>query len=162
MNRQLTLLTLLATSLTGVPSAQALGLTYDLQPNQSKQNGYQVNVKYTIDKNPKQYYFTVEITPKKLKLPSRYQSALSLHRITTRGTGTAESVTALREVVCQSDDRHLVCHFTVPIKATQNPDLGFSFYTSSFTQLDGTEFYPPSATIGFFSLKDFVNQAPGV
>jgi hypothetical protein len=145
----------------GTPAAQALGLTYDLQPNQSRQHGYQVNVKHTIDKNPKQYYFTVEITPKKLKLPSRYQAALSLHRIRTQGRSTTESIATLREIVCKSSDRRLVCHFTVPIKATQNPELGFSF-NAPFTQLDGTEFRPPSAATEFFPLKNLVNQTPGV
>jgi predicted RND superfamily exporter protein len=161
MKHQLTAILTLLTIGIGAPVAQALGLTYDLQPNQPKQNGYQVKVKHTIDKHPKQYHFTVEITPKQLKLPSRYHAALSLHKFTTQGSSTTESVATLREVVCQSADRRLVCHFTVPIQATQNPDLGFSF-SAPFTQLDGTEFRPPSATIGFFSLKSLVHQAAGV
>ncbi len=148
--------TLLTIGILGTPAAQALGLTYDLQPNQPRQNGYQVDVKYTIDRNPQQYAFTVKITPKKLKLPQRYQAALSLHKTTASGTSTTESVADLREITCQSNDRQLVCRFTVPIKATQNPDLGFSF-CAPFTQLDGTEFRLPSANIGFFSLKNLVN-----
>jgi hypothetical protein len=150
------ILTLFTIGLLGTPAAQALGLTYDLQPNQSRQHGYQVNVKHTIDKNPKQYYFTVEITPKKLKLPSRYQAALSLHRIRTQGRSTTESIATLREIVCQSSDR-LVCNFTVPIQATQNPDLVFSF-DAPFTELDGTESRPPSASIGIFSFKHLLKQ----
>jgi hypothetical protein len=119
MKRQLTaILTLLTIGILGTPAAQGRSIAVPVKLNQPD-GGLQFNVKRAIDKNPKQYRFTVDIrSTGKTAIPDGYRASLAW------GARSDRSVPCTRQ-----DDRHITCPFTVPIKAVQNPRLLF-FYSA--------------------------------
>ena len=154
MHRHLSaLLILLATGITGIPTAQASSILAPVIPNQPAKQGWQFNVKRTIDKNPQQYDFIVEIVSQNTPLPDHFSAALSLHKVTSHG----ESIEPLRVVPCAPTPHRIRCHFTAPIKATQNPELFFLLDMPVVIQRNGKSIAMPSTNMLYFPLKNAVS-----
>jgi hypothetical protein len=150
MPRHRTMLpTLLALSILGTPSAQASSVIGTITPNQPVKQGLQVNVSRTIDKNPQQYAFIVEITAKNTELPDQFSTSLSIHHVTSHG----ESLQGLRQIPCGRHDQRITCNFTVPMKATQNPELVFLFDVPVVLKSNGKSIAMPSSSMSYFPLK---------
>jgi hypothetical protein len=150
MNRQSTaILILIATGILGTPAAQASSVIGTITPNQPVKQGLQVNVSRTIDKNPQQYAFTVEIIAKNTELPDQFSTSLSIHHVTSHG----ESLQGLRQIPCGRSNRRITCNFTVPMKATQNPELVFLFDVPVVLKSNGKSIAMPSSSMSYFSLS---------
>ncbi len=152
MNRQLpAMLTLLTIGLLGTPAAQALATFSEIQPNQSKTAGLQFQVTRTIDKNPKQYRFTVAITQDSGRLEDDFSTSLSIYHTTKQSA----SLKGIRNIPCRRHDQRITCNFTVPTKAVQNPELVFSFSPDGNSRrLDR---FPSGLDNFFFRLKSVVS-----
>jgi hypothetical protein len=158
MKRQLTaILTLLTIGILGTSAAQASSVIGTITPNQPVKQGLQVNVSRSIDKNPQQYAFTVEIIANNTELPDRFSTSLSIHHVTSHG----ESLQGLRQIPCGRHDglrptgghRRITCKFTVPMKATQNPELVFLFDVPVVVKSNGKSIAMPSSSMSYFPLK---------
>jgi hypothetical protein len=151
------LLTIFTIGILSTPAAQASSVIGVVKPNQAVKQGLQVNVSRTIDKNPQQYAFTVEIIANNTELPDRFSSSLSIHHMTRHG----ESLQGLRQVLCRKHDglrptgghRRITCNFTVPIKATQNPELVFLFDVPVVLKSNGKSIAMPSSSMSYFPLN---------
>jgi hypothetical protein len=135
------ILTLFTIGFLTTPTAQASSVIGVVQPNQPVKQGLQFNVTRKIDKNPQQYQFTIEIIPQNTQLPEQFSTSLSLHHVTSHG----ESIAGLRAIPCEQRDRHILCNFTVPIKATQNPELVFLLDVPVVIQRNGRAIAMPSS-----------------
>ncbi len=150
MNRQITtILTLFTIGILGTPAAQASSVISIVKPNQVVKQGLQVNVSRTIDKNPQQYAFTVEIIANHTELPDQFSTSLSTHHVTSHG----ESLNPLRKVPCSKRDRRITCNFTVPIQAIANPELVFLFDVPVVLKSNGKSIAMPSSSMSYFPLK---------
>jgi hypothetical protein len=147
--RLVAILTLLTIGILGTPSAQASSVIGTITPNQPVKQGLQVNVSRSIDKNPQQYAFTVEIIAENTKLPDRFSTSLSIHHVTSHG----ESLQGLRQIPCGKHDRHITCNFTVPIKAIENPELVFLFDVPVVMKANGKSIAMPSSSMSYFPLN---------
>jgi hypothetical protein len=143
------ILTLIMIGVLGTPSAQASSVISIVKPNQVVKQGLQVNVSRTIDKNPQQYAFTVEIIAKNTELPDQFSTSLSIHHVTSHW----ESLQGLRQIPCGKHDRHITCNFTVPIKAIENPELVFLFDVPVVMKANGKSIAMPSSSMSYFPLN---------
>jgi hypothetical protein len=143
------ILMLVSIGLLGTPAAHASSVIGVVQPNQSVKQGLQFNVTRTIDKNPQQYAFTVEILAKNTELPDRFSGSLNIHHATSHG----ESFKGLRAVPCGKHDRQIICNFTVPIKGIENPELVFLFDVPVVMKANGTSIAMPSSSMSYFPLN---------
>jgi hypothetical protein len=154
MKRELTtILTLLTIGILGTPAAQALATFNFVKPNQSMKHGViGFNVTRAIDKNPKQYRFTVEITSNNGKLRDDFSASLSIYHTTKQSV----SLNGIRNTPCIGSEQSIICNFTVPIKDAQNPELVFSFSPDGNAR---TRYHMGSGLDNFyFPLKTAVNQ----
>jgi hypothetical protein len=150
MKQELTaILTLLTIGILGSLAAQASSVVTPVKPNQAVKQGLHINASRTIDKNPQQYAFTVEIIAKNTELPDQFSTSLSIHHVTSHG----ESLKGLRAVPCGRHNRHVTCNFTVPMKATQNPELVFLFDVPVVVKSNGKSIGMPSSSMSYFSLN---------
>jgi hypothetical protein len=150
MKRELTaILTLLTIGILSTPSAQASSVIGVVKPNQAVKQGLQVNVSRTIDKNPQQYAFTVEIIAKNAELPDRVSTSLSIHHLTSHG----ESLQGLRQIPCRTHNRRITCNFTVPVQAIANPELVFLFDVPVVLKSNGKSIAMPSRSMSYFPLN---------
>jgi hypothetical protein len=151
------ILILLAIGILGTPSAQASSVIGTITPNQPVKQGLQVNVSRSIDKNPQQYAFTVEIIAKNTELPGQFSTSLSIYHVTSHG----ESLQGLRQIPCGRHDglrptgghRRSTCNFTVPIKAIANPELVFLFDVPVVVKSNGKSIAMPSSSMSYFPLN---------
>jgi hypothetical protein len=143
------ILILLAIDILGTPSAQASSVIGTITPNQPVKQGLQFDVKREIDKNPQKYAFIVEIIAKNTELPDRFSTSLSIHYVTSHG----ESLQGLRQIPCGRHDQRITCNFTVPMKATQNPELVFLFNVPVVLKSNGKSIAMPSSSMSYFPLK---------
>jgi hypothetical protein len=143
------ILTLITIGILGTPSAQASSVISTITPNQPVKQGLQINVSRTIDKNPQQYAFIVEIIAKNTELPDQFSTSLSIHHVTSYG----ESLQGLRQIPCGRNNRRITCNFTVPMKATQNPELVFLLDVPVVVKSNGKSIAMPSSSMSYFPLK---------
>jgi hypothetical protein len=141
------ILTWFTIGLLGTPAAHARSISLLVKPNQPELGGLQFNVKRTIDKNPQQYHFTVDIISKDWKILDGFTASLAW------GGPSGRSITCKRQ-----DDRHLTCPFTVPIKAVQNPRLVFFYSGQGFSVVQGKQIPAPYVDMRYFPLKNAVSQ----
>jgi hypothetical protein len=148
MKQQITaILTLLTIGILGTPSAQALSTFVPVRPNQPVEQGFEFNVKRSIDKNPQQYRFIVEIMAKNAKFWGTPNSSLAIHQ-----TRYGESLNSLRATPCHHEKQRITCNFTVPIKDTRNPELVFLLTLGDGNSND----HPPAFDNFYFPLKTAV------
>jgi hypothetical protein len=148
MKQQLTaILTLLTIGILGTPAAQAKSIALPVKPNQPD-GGLQFDVKRAIDKNPKQYRFTVDIrATDATAIPDGYTAALAW------GAPSGRSIPCTRQ-----NDGHVTCKFTVPIKAIQNPRLVFFYTAPGFSIVRGERVPEMYVDMRYFSLKTAVSK----
>jgi hypothetical protein len=154
MNRTFAIsLTLAATGLGGVPAVEARSDIILVQPNQPVKAGLQFNVTRTLDNDPKQFQFTVEIIPQNTELPREFTAALGFRHF----EGRSVSVGGLRTIPCETANQRLTCHFTVPITTTQHPELGFLLTVPVVLEVDGKRLYMPASTMWYLPFQTLAN-----
>lgn len=129
----------------------ASSLVQVIQPNKQVQQGWLFEVNRTRDRNPLQSKFKIEIIPKNAQLPSRFTVFLS--SVQVKYKGTAITIKGIRKVDCTAKQT-IVCDFTIPNAALENPDLGFVLEVPVFVNRNGKQIPMPSSSLLYFKLKD--------
>lgn len=130
-------------------SAKAIAVSsvQAIQIGEQVQEGWQFEVSRVQRKASTD--FEVEIVAKGVQPPSEFIASLSAIKIDRSST----EIGGGREVKCDRGQT-VVCAFTVPDAALQNPDYGFVMYSPTFTMIDGQKQYMPSGSFLYFKLKD--------